>query len=49
MQNHVIVYNNYPKNLDQTEARDFWIYVIARDSYCKLTKTKLKFEVVNCD
>jgi hypothetical protein len=30
-------------------ARDFWLYVIVRDSYCKLMGMTLKHNVTNCD
>lgn len=43
------IYNIHPKYADQILARDFWLYIIVRDSYCSLRKIELKYQVVICD
>lgn len=37
------IYNVHAKYNDQIIGRDFWIYVIVRDSYCHLLGIEPKF------
>lgn len=43
------IYNVQAKYPDQIIGRDFWIYIIVRDSYCHLLGIEPKFQVVSCD
>jgi len=43
------IYNIQAKYPDQIVGRDFWIYIIVRDSYCQLFGIDPKYQVVSCD
>lgn len=47
-QNHEI-YEIFALTELQVVARDFWLYLIARDAYCAVTKTSYKYEITKSD